>query len=76
VFKRLKEYGGKLLVDCTQGEEPMKSVLSLHRGSSEGVCRTLVMKWSRDFWDWLMPGVVVSTAVVANVCIQHINVGK
>ena len=41
----LKKHGGTLVKKCAQGEEPMKSVLQLHEGSSNGICRTLVMKW-------------------------------
>lgn len=60
----------------------MLSVLQLHKKSSNGICRTLVMKWmcerahGRDFWDWLMPGGRLNVGAVANVAIQHINVGK
>ena len=79
---KLKKNGGRLVTRCGQGEEPMFSVLQLHKKSSQGICRTLVMKWmcerahGRDFWDWLTPGGKLNVGAVANVTIQHINVGK
>lgn len=78
---KLKNHGGRLVIRCAQGEQPMLSVLQLHARSSRGICQTLVMKWmcerahGRDFWDWLCPGGKLSVAAVANVAIQHIQIG-
>ncbi len=82
VIRQLPTYGGRLVIFCGQGNEPMLSVLRSHVRSSSGICLTLAKKWmcelsnGRDFWDWMMPGGQLNAAAAASITIQHVDKGR